>query len=50
MNRAQEKVYEKSIKQFELAEKSLDGETAEAYKARQKLQDKVSPKLLKTLG
>lgn len=50
MNRAQKAVYKKSIKQFDEAAKSLDWETAEAFKAWQKLQDKVSPKLLKSVG
>ena len=50
MNRAQKAVYKKSIKQFDEAAKSLDWETAEAFKAWQKLQDRVSPKLLKSVG
>jgi len=50
LNRAQKAVYEKSIKQFDEAAKSLDGDTAEAFKAWQKLQKKVDPRLLKTFG
>ena len=48
MNKAQRKVYEKSIKEFSNAAVSLDKETAEAFKSWQKLQDKVSLRLLET--
>ena len=50
MNRAQESVYKKSIKLFDEAANSLDGETAEAFKAWQKLQNKINPNLLKSFG
>lgn len=49
LNKAQRKVYEKSIKEFNTAVESLDWETAEAFKAYQKLQDRLPTNLWKTM-
>jgi len=47
VSRAQKKVYEKSIKRFDEAANSLDGETAKALKAWHKLENKIPSWLLK---
>ena len=49
LSKAQRKVYEKSIKEFNTAAESLDGETAEAFRAYQKLQDRLPTNLWKTM-
>ena len=41
LNKAQRRVYEKSIKEFKAAAESLDWETVEAFKAYQQLQDRL---------
>ena len=49
MNRAQRKTYEKSIKQFNEAAKSLDSESADAFRAWQNLSDRLPPNFLDDL-